>query len=89
MAIFNNKLTDEELEGVNGGGYMYSGNLVTNDGMKEKYGCWEVIDDNNGNVLARFKTEAEALKWIAESNGQISAEKYDWNKVNNLRNGIR
>lgn len=84
MGLYENKLSDEALEGVNGGGYFNAGGLITGDNLNKK-SPFEVINDQNGQVIARFENEADALKFIGDSNGYISSRKYSWNDVTTLR----
>ena len=75
MAIFERKLSEEDLKEVNGG-YLF---LQGNDRNKP----FEVIDDNNGAVLAKFSTYDDA-KADAIKRGMDWTIIY-WDELNRLR----
>ena len=78
MAIMDKskKMENEELKEVNGGYLFGSG-----DHLNDK---WEVIDDNTGEVLAKFQTWDEAERAAREQYG-MSTEIIFWDKLRDLR----
>ena len=82
MAIFNNKLSDDDLDVVSGGGIFDSSGLSTDDNENKK-DPWEVIDDSDGKVLARCKTQNEALYVAGQK--KVNSVEYNWNQVQQLR----
>ena len=75
MALFEAKLTEEELKEVNGG-YIYE------EGA-DRSKPYEVIDDITGEVLSRNRTYASAIV-SAENRGQ-STRIISWNELERLR----
>ncbi|MBR1740454.1 MAG: hypothetical protein IJ733_01025 [Lachnospiraceae bacterium] len=83
MSDVNNmdsKLSDDALEGVSGGYIFYANGCQGSDPNRQ----WEVINDKNGDVIERFGTKEDAMKY-AESIGE-SDEQVPWETVNKLRN---
>ena len=83
MGIFENRLSEDQLEGVSGGGYLDASGLVTQD-QKNLSEPFEVIDDGTGVVLERCKTEQDAI--AATGKYKVNHVKYTFDQVQTLRN---
>ena len=76
-------LNEEELRKVNGALIFNATYIIGSDPARP----WEVIDNYNGNVLARFATQAEAVANAAQYGpNPYNTMEVDWNTVQNLRN---
>ncbi|MBQ8955516.1 MAG: bacteriocin [Lachnospiraceae bacterium] len=77
-----NKLTEEELDNISGGMIF---NAAGVEGSDPNY-PWEVLDNNNCNVLGRFPSRDAAIKY-ANSFGKnpYNAQEVDWATVQRLR----
>ncbi len=80
-----NKLNDSDLENVSGGFLFNARNISGSDPANP----WEVIDNRNGNVIARFNNEQAAKAYCQQQWG--GANTYDtmeinWSDVCALRN---
>jgi len=79
----NSKINDNELNNVTGGFVFNASNISGSDPAKP----WEVIDNKNGNVLARYATRDEAVAQAASYHGSnYDTVEIDWNGVVSLRN---
>ena len=76
----NAQVSDDLLESASGGYVFYAGEYAG-----DEYNPWEVIDDENGNVLGRFATENQA-KRMAVRKGQTTAKINSWDELYRLRN---
>ena len=81
--INDKKLNDSELENAAGGLLFDATNIIGSDPDRK----WEVLDNKNGNVLQRFRTEQEAKDWVKNTYGDnaINTATVDWNYVQALR----
>ena len=77
-----NGIDDDALEGVSGGLIFDSSNIAGADPNNP----FEVLDDSNGQVLARANSYEQARRY-AEHMGQSIDFTKDWNSVQNLRGG--
>ncbi len=55
------KINDDALEKV-AGGMIYHNEDIT-DPKRDPYRTWEVINNNNGQVMARYSTQGEACEF--------------------------
>lgn len=79
----NNAINDAELGNVSGGLIFNASNISGSDPARP----WEVIDNKNGNVLARFATRDQAVAAAQQYGGNpYNAMETDWNGVCALRN---
>ena len=77
------QINEQQLNNVNGGLIFNASNISGSDSTKP----WEVLDNKNGNVLARFATEGEALANAASyGTNPYNTMETDWNSVVSLRN---
>ena len=79
----NNKKIDlSELGDVAGGLIFNASNISGSDPTRP----WEVIDNRNGNVLARFASKDEAIANAKQYGGNpYNAMEVDWSAVTALR----
>lgn len=77
------KINDQELENASGGLIFNATNISGADPRNP----WEVIDNKNGNVIARFATRDQAVaKASSYGSNPYNAMEIDWNALQNLRN---
>lgn len=77
------KIDLNELENVSGGLIFNASNISGADPAKP----WEVIDNKNGNVLARFASKNEAIANASQyGSNPYNAMEVDWDAVTRLRN---
>lgn len=77
------KINDQEIGEVSGGLIFNASNISGADPTKP----WEVIDNKNGNVLARFATRDQAVANASQYGANpYNAMEVDWNAVTKLRN---
>jgi hypothetical protein len=77
-------MTDEELKNLSGGVIFNATGIIGSD----PYNPWELIDNYNGNVLARFRTKEDAIRFSHEKYGYGNAEdtwEVNWDQVCALR----
>ncbi len=73
----------EELRNTTGGLIFNATYIIGSDPANP----WEVIDNYNGNVLARFPTREQAVANAAQyGQNPYNTMEIDWNTVQNLRN---
>lgn len=78
----DNKIDDQELGNVSGGLIFNAKNISGSDPNKP----WEVLDNKNGNVLARYSTRDQAVAGAAQYGANpYNAMEVDWNTVTRLR----
>ena len=77
-----NGIDDDALEGVSGGEIFNASNIAGADPNNP----FEVLDDSNGQVLARANSYEQARRY-AEHMGQSIEYTDDWNRVQKLRGG--
>ena len=77
-----NAINDDTLEGVSGGLIFNASNI---SGAKPET-PFQVLDDNNGQVLARANSYDQAVRY-AEHMGKSAEYTEDWDKVQKLRGG--
>ncbi len=76
------KINLEELQNASGGLIFNASNISGSDPTRP----WEVIDNKNGNVLARFSSRDQAVANAAQYGGNpYNAMEVDWNAVQSLR----
>ena len=77
------RLSDNDLEGVSGGVLFNASKISGSDPGKP----WEVLDNNNGNVLNRFTNRAEAEKWTRDTYGNAGGNtmEVNWDQVQAMR----
>ena len=79
----NNAINDADLGNVSGGLIFNASNISGSDPTHP----WEVIDNKNGNVLARCATRDQAVAAAQQYGGNpYNAMEVDWNAVVSLRN---
>lgn len=76
-------INDDELENVSGGYVFNQANLPENPSSPSdrQNPYWEIIDDNNGEVLYKFKTKEEAQKGARElglDDMEIGTQHLNW-----------
>ena len=77
-------LTDEEIRNISGGLILNATGISGAD----PYNPWELIDNYNGNVLARFSSKEDAIKYSHDKYGYGNAMdtwEVSWDQVCNLR----
>ena len=77
-------LTDEELHNISGGVIFNATGIIGAD----PYNPWELIDNYNGNVLARFKTREDAIQFSHDHYGYGNAMdtlEINWDQLCSLR----
>ena len=78
------EMTDEELRSLSGGVIFNASGISGSDPL-----CpWELIDNYNGNVLARFRTKEEAIQFSHDKYGYDNAMdtwEVNWDQVCSLR----
>ncbi len=80
--IEKNKISDEVLNDVAGG--MILNSLDTPD--YDPAFPWEVIDNNNGQILGKFATEGQAIEYAKRFGpDSYNTQKTDWGTVERLR----
>ena len=72
------KLLDEQLEDISGGGIFYAKDITCSDPNNP----WEVIDDY-GNVIGRYPTYNKAVYYAGYN--RVSMDEYSWKELNDLR----
>ena len=78
-----NMMNDEALSNVSGGLIFNASNISGSDPARP----WEVIDNKNGNVLARFANKDDAIANAKQYGGNpYNVMETDWNTVVSLRN---
>ena len=79
-----NKINDSNLENVSGGLIFNASNISGSDPANP----WEVIDNKNGNVLARFNNEQAAKDYVTRTYGSYAYNtmEINWNDLVALRN---
>ncbi len=77
-----NGINDDALEGVSGGLIFNASNISGADPNNP----FEVLDDSNGQVLARANSYDQARQY-AEHMGKSTDYTEDWNRVQKLRGG--
>lgn len=78
-----NMMNDEALDNVTGGLIFNASNISGSDPNRP----WEVIDNKNGNVLARFASKDDAIANAKQYGGNpYNVMETDWNTVVSLRN---
>ena len=77
------RLSDDDLEGVSGGVLFNASKISGSDPGKP----WEVLDNNNGNVLNRFTNRADAEKWTRDTYGNAGGNtmEVNWDQVQAMR----
>ena len=77
------KLNDSELGKVSGGFIFNASNISGSDPANP----WEVIDNKNGNVLARFNNEQAAKDYVTKTYGSYAYNtmEINWNDLVALR----
>lgn len=77
------RLSDDDLEGVSGGVLFNASKISGADPGKP----WEVLDNNNGNVLNRFTNRADAEKWTRDTYGNAGGNtmEVNWDQVQAMR----
>ncbi len=75
-----NQINDDELEGVSGG-IIFNASRISGSDPNNPF---EVLDDNNGQVLARASTYDQARRY-AESMGKSVEYTEDWDRILRLR----
>ena len=78
------KLNDSNLENVSGGLIFNAQNIAGSDPNNP----WEVVDNKNGNVLARFNNEQAAKDYVTRTYGTYAYNTMEisWNDLVALRN---
>lgn len=80
--IDKNRITDEELDEVSGGMIFFSQGSPDYD----PYLPWEVINNDNGQVLAKFSTRAGAVEYAKRfGENSYNTMEVDWTTVDRLR----
>lgn len=79
--IENRKITDEEVDSASGGLIFNASNIIGSDPQNP----FEVLDDTNGNVLARANTYDLAVQYATRM-GKSYEYTEDWDRVLRLRN---
>ena len=79
----NNMLSDNELENVSGGLLFYAGDIDGSDPNRP----WEVLDNNNGNVIRAFGNRDDAIDFVRHNYGDdpLNTMEVSWGQVQNLR----
>ena len=78
----NKKISDEELDNISGGMIFFSQGSPDYD----PYLPWEVINNNNGAVLAKFSTRGEAVEYAKRFGpDSYNTMEVDWLTVDRLR----
>lgn len=80
--IKSNKLSVDELEEVTGGVIFNASGIIGADANNP----WEVLDNRNGNVLARFSNKQDAInKANSYGGGAMDSLEVNWDQVLKLR----
>lgn len=77
-------LTDEELRNLSGGVVFNATNIIGADPDNP----WELIDNYNGNVIARFKSKDDAIQYSHDHYGYGNAMdtmEINWDQLCDLR----
>ncbi|MCR4739429.1 MAG: hypothetical protein K5886_04110 [Lachnospiraceae bacterium] len=76
------KINDDNLDQVNGGMLFDSFGYEGDPNLR-----WEVLNNDNCEVIARFSTKDAAAKWVTDNYGTYSynAQEVDWDTVQRLR----
>ena len=77
-------MTDEELRSLSGGVIFNASGIIGAD----PYNPWELIDNYNGNVIARFRTKEDAIRYSHDKYGYDNAMdtlEINWDQVCSLR----
>ncbi len=77
-----NVINDDTLEGVSGGLIFNASNIAGADPNNP----FEVLDDSNGQVLARANSYDQARRY-AERMGKSTEYTEDWSRIQRLRGG--
>ena len=79
-----NKMNESDLGNVTGGLIFNAQNISGSDPANP----WEVIDNKNGNVLARFNNEQAAKDYVTRNFGTYAYNTMEisWNDLCALRN---
>jgi len=79
----NNGVNNEKLDDISGGAYWYAGKH-----SEDPEHPWEVIDDETGEVLGRYRTELQA-KQEAQAKGSSNTRYYSKKTLDNKRDAFK